>query len=574
VDARTKQFVSGYLTHDRALSVYEDAVGLCVSGGAPRFADATHAAVALESGDAAAWLAAFRADGSAALDRVHGRFAVVIIEPAERAITLATDRFATWPLCYAEHPEGLCFADRADEVPGHNRRVCPQSVFDYLFFHVIPAPATILDGVQRLCAGHVLRWQDGKSELIRYWQPRFNERGSTDVDAASREFLRLVEQSVAREAAGRRAGAFLSGGTDSSTVAGMLCKVQGAPAETYSIGFDAPGYDEMTYARIASRHFGTRHHDYYVTPADLVTAIPRVAAHYDQPFGNSSAVPALICAERAAGDGVEKMLAGDGGDELFGGNTRYAKQRVLGWYGDLPGPLRGLMRLATLPGLRHAPVSKKVASYVDQASVPLPDRLQTYNLLLRTGVEAVLLPDFLAAVQTDRPLEMQRVWWHSVRARSDINRMLALDWKITLADSDLPKVIGATQLAGVDVGFPLLADELVEFSLGLPPSWKLRRLTLRWFFKHALRDFLPEEVIRKKKHGFGLPFGIWALEHPPLGAFVKEALHTIGERRIIQPAFLERLLREHLPAHPSYYGELVWVLMMLELWLRESHAEL
>ena len=122
-------------------------------------------------------------------------------------------------------------------------------------------------------------------------------------------------------------GCFLSGGTDSSTVAGTLKQVTGSAA-TFSIGFDAAGYDEMDYARIAAKHFGTDHHEHYVTPAELVSAIPKVAAHYDQPFGNSSAVPAYICATVARDHGVRKLLAGDGGDELFGGNTRYAKQKI------------------------------------------------------------------------------------------------------------------------------------------------------------------------------------------------------------------------------------------------------
>jgi asparagine synthase (glutamine-hydrolysing) len=158
--------------------------------------------------------------------------------------------------------------------------------------------------------------------------------------------------------------------------------------------------------------------------------------------------------------------------------------------------------------------------------------------------------------------------WRSVRAASLINRMLAFDWKYTLADNDVPKVVGATNMAGVDVAFPLLCDELVEFSLGLPPEWKLRRLTLRWVFKEALRGFLPDETLAKRKHGFGLPFGVWATQHERLQRLAGAALADFGARNVMRADFLRDLVAHWLPAHPGYYGELVWIVMILEHWLQ------
>src|SRR5262249_17453253 len=137
----------------------------------------------------------------------------------------------------------------------------------------------------------------------------------------------------------------------------------------------------------------------------------------------------------------------------------------------------------------------------------------------------------------------------------------------TLADNDLPKVIGATSVAGIGVAFPLLDDALVDFSLRLEPALKLRGTRLRWFFKEALRGFLPEEIIRKKKHGFGLPFGVWAHPHGDLKALAASSIHALGKRGIVREAFLDQLLREYLPEHPGYFGEMIWVLMVLEQWL-------
>ena len=225
-----------------------------------------------------------------------------------------------------------------------------------------------------------------------------------------------------------------------------------------------------------------------------------------------------------------------------------------------------------LPLVARLPLLKKGASYVEQARVPMPDRLQMGNLLLHLGPQQVLTPGFLAQVNLQGPLEHQRETWAWAReGASELNRTLAFDWQYTLADSDLPKVLGATALAGVGVSFPMLDEALLEFSLTLPDDYKLKGQKLRWFFKEALRGFLPDEIIDKPKHGFGLPFGPWALKHAPLRRLAEDSLHGLAGRGMGQPAFIQRLLAEHLPAHPGYYGEMVWVLMMLEQWL-QAHA--
>jgi asparagine synthase (glutamine-hydrolysing) len=191
-----------------------------------------------------------------------------------------------------------------------------------------------------------------------------------------------------------------------------------------------------------------------------------------------------------------------------------------------------------------------------------------YNLLVRLTHARVFDPGFLTQVDVEAPLAQQRAVWSAARAQSAINRNLAFDWKFTLADNDLPKVVGTTGLAGMAVRFPLLADELVDFSLTLPPHYKLKGLKLRWFFKEALRGFLPDEILTKKKHGFGLPFGHWVLKDPALGKLVDDSLGAIATRGILRPGFVREIKHQLLPEAPGYYGEMVWVLMMLEQWLR------
>ena len=557
---------SGASRHERGPTV-----ALCE--GEPAFIDADLARLAREQGTAAAWLELHARAGTRAPERVHGSFACAIVDRRERTAFLAVDRFGIDTLCYALVAGGLAFASRADAVLPQSRDIDAQALFDYLYFHVIPAPRTLRPGVLRLLPGHCAVFADGRLELRRYWQPVFEERTARSFESLREEFLSLAEAAVAQATGPEPTGAFLSGGTDSSTVAGMLSRSATGPVRTYSIGFDEPGYDEMEYARITARHFGTDHHEHYVSPAELVEHIGNVVAEMDQPFGNSSVLPAYSCARMARADGVERLLAGDGGDELFGGNTRYAKQRVFEAYGLMPpavrrfgveGPFAAAPFLRTWPGLR------KVASYVEQARVPMPDRMQMYNLLQRVGVEAMLEPDFLAVVDLREPARQQRTWYGAQGADSLINRMLAFDWKYALADNDLPKVTSAARAAGVVTAFPLLDQRLVNFSLGLPPAMKLKGLQLRWFFKEALRGFLPAATLTKKKHGFGLPFGPWAVRPGPLRDFALDSLAAFARRGYVRPDFIRTLVERDLPAYPGYYGELVWILMMLEQWLARS----
>ena len=526
------------------------------------------------AGEAERWLDRYARQASSAANDVGGAFSVVIVDFNEHRALLLVDRFGIETLCYRHADRTLSFADAACDVPGSAKRLSRQSLFDYLFFHVIPAPQTVYADVSRLEAAHRLVVSKASATASRYWKPAFGEDVRRPLSSRKNEFLDIVQKAVVEEAEGSASACFLSGGTDSSTIAGMLTRARGVPAHAYSIGFQADGYDEMEYARAAARHFGLAHHEYYVTPEDLVGAIPGIAASLDQPFGNSSVLPTYFCALRAREDGFTRMLAGDGGDELFGGNSRYALQNAFEIYQAVPRWLRNnlLEPLACRsPLFLRVPVFRQLGGYVRHARREMPDRLNAFNFLHFLGIEEVLDPEFRADIDVDSPIKQQRAIWAASHAGSLTNRMLEYDWKFTLADSDLPKVRAASQSADMTVGYPFLSRELVDFSLSVPPSWKVKGFTLRWFFKQALTNFLPREILRKKKHGFGLPFGTWMLRHPPLRALAEDALQGIATRGIVRSSLTQELLANRLPQAPAFYGELVWILMMLELWLR-SHA--
>lgn len=511
----------------------------------------------------------------AILADLSGEFVCCILNDHLQEAVLAVDRMGTRPLFYQLSQQVLLFGTSADSIvmhPSGVSEVDPQSLYSYIFFHMIPGPDTIYLGQKRLLPGEYLIYRNGRIEVKKYWQVQFKENEKRPFAELKTEFLALLHSSIRETAEDQKVGTFLSGGTDSSTIAGILSQVSGQPAKTYSIGFEAAGYDEMGYARIAAQHFATQHHEYYVTPEDVVTAIPQIASIFDQPFGNASAIPAFYCAQMAKADGLDKLLGGDGGDELFGGNERYAKQYIFSFYEKLPLVLREkfITPLALKVPANIVPgIIRKMRSYVEQATVPMPERMETYNLLIRYHPENVFTREFLASIDEAYPLTLLRKIYNQTHAGSLVNRMLASDWKFTLADNDLPKVIKACELAGMNVAFPLLNSEMVDFSAHLEPQLKLKGTKLRYFFKEALRGFLPDEIIAKKKHGFGLPFGIWLQQHKMLQAQAADSLNDLRSRKIVRPDFIDKLLGQHLHEHPSYHGTMVWLLMMMEYWYKQ-----
>ncbi len=551
---------------------------LAVINGNPYFTDRRLAERARTHGMAAAMIHAYLEYDLAAFKLLAGHFSATIVDSKNSLTLLATDRSAVYPVVYTVTQNQLIFGSSLDMLKRHplvKSKIDSQAIYDFVFFHMIPSPGTIYQDHHRLLPGQYLRFTKGKAEVGSYWEMQFTENAQLPFEELKSVFLDTVRQAVKDATNDTRTGAFLSGGTDSSTIAGMLGEVTGKPAETYSIGFEAEGYDEMEYARIAARHFGTHQHEYYVTPNDVAHAIPLIAAAYDQPFGNSSAVPSYYCAKFAQADGMEQLLGGDGGDELFGGNTRYAKQKIFSLYEALPESLRRSAiepLIFGIPGGNAILPVRKLRSYIEQASVPLPARLETYNLLNRLGAVNVFTPEFLATIDADHPFALMNSLYHGVHAKTQINRLLALDLKFTLADNDLPKVIQTCHLSGIKAAFPLLDDKVVAFSASLAPDLKLKGTRLRYFFKEALRGFLPDAILTKSKHGFGLPFGEWLRNNEALQTMSYDSLESLKGRGIIQAAFIDELRQLH-QTHSGYYGTMIWVLMMLEQWFR-THTDI
>lgn len=546
--------------------------GLAMIVGNPFWKTGDLKEIAKKQGHAEALIKAYHATDGNPETLIAGAFSFALIDPSSTKAILGIDRLGQYPLYYLKNGDELIFGTTANCILAHpsiKREIDPQGIYNYVYFHMVPSPSSIFKGLKKLPAGHIIEFDDHNIKLQQYWFPDFQEYTPGNFTTLKNELRHTLTRSVKRAIGKEPAtGAFLSGGLDSSTVTGMLSEARNEEVEAFSIGFSAEGYDEMSYARITAKHFNVKLHEYYVTPNDIVDALPLVATSYDEPFGNSSALPAWFCAKLAKDNGIQRLLAGDGGDEIFAGNERYARQTVFERYHRIPAALRNNIIEPAVNGLPfNWKLAEKALSYIDQANTPLPDRLQSYNFLHRHSPAEIFNKNFLEAVNTEQPLFLQREIYDTPKNASDLNRMLYLDWQYTLADNDLRKVSHMCALADIDVAYPMLDDQLVNFSCTIPSKQKLNGKNLRDFYKKSLTGWLPDQTINKSKQGFGLPFGIWMQEHKPLQEMVYDNLLALKKREYFNPEFINQLIDLHRTGHAAYYGELIWILAVLELWM-------
>jgi asparagine synthase (glutamine-hydrolysing) len=351
-----------------------------------------------------------------------------------------------------------------------------------------------------------------------------------------------------------------------------MTRLTGEPVNAFSIGFHEDRYDELDYARLAARHFGAILHTRIVKPDDALAALPGLVDVYDEPLGNNSAIGTLFCAALAREHGVSRLLAGDGGDEIFGGNERYRVDQVFARYGRVPAPLRRallepvLLKLpADMPGILG-----RARRYIRRASIPNPRRFYSYEFHVAQNAAELLEPDFLRRVQPDAPWQVLEEHFRRPEAASELNRLLYLDLKLTIGDNDLFKVTRTAELGSVGVRFPFLNLPLVEFMGMLPASFKVRGLEKRYLFKRAFRSLLPREILAKRKHGFGVPTAEWLRSHSGIRELARDTLLSARteQRGYFRRGALEDLFARHDRETAPFYGDILWSVLMLELWHR------
>ena len=502
---------------------------------------------------------------------LRGAFAMMVFDDDAGRLVLARDRLGHKPLWYALGPDRVVFASEAKallEHPAIDGALDRQSLVYYLTLGYIPAPRTAWAGVRKLPPGHVLVAGTSADPPRPYWGPGPAE----DTPLAGHE-PGLVREALTRSVAARMVsgvpvGALLSGGIDSSIIVALMAAAAGAGGgvRTFTAGFAEAEFDERGAARRVAEHCGTQHTELVIRP-DAGAAVDQLVGMYDEPLGDSSALPTwLIC--RAARQYVTVALTGDGGDEVFGGYDRYRALRLARM-----GPVKYVLTRAAAAVVRpwapHDERSRLRRWLRFAEALPHPPSVQYFLFRRLFGPEdlAVLLShEFAAGVD----LEGAARWFCDLYERPDVEdeavRAQYHDLNTYLPDDLVVKAEVASRAASLELRAPMLDHDVVELGLALPPAVKLDARRGKKVLRAAFRDLLPADVLERPKRGFGVPLGDW-LRRDLLGMLRETLLdRALADRGIFRAEALAALIDEHAAGKGDHRHGL-WALLILARWL-------
>ncbi|TAN02999.1 MAG: amidotransferase 1, exosortase A system-associated [Rhodanobacteraceae bacterium] len=517
--------------------------------------------------------------GTECLQRLVGQFAFAVWDMRARRVYLARDHVGVKPLYYGFTTRGdLVFASELKGILAHPdvaRELDPRALEDYLALGYVPEPRSIFRSVFKLSPGHWLGWAAGEAPPVprQYWDLPFALDNALTESEACTQLRSQLDRSVASQmVADVPLGAFLSGGVDSSAVVASMTRASREAVRTCSIGFDHDAFDETGYAQQVALHLRTRHFEKRVGGDDS-SMLDALAAIYDEPFADSSALPTYRVCELARRH-VTVALSGDGGDENFAGYRRY---RLHAWESG--------MRARLPTGLRQ-PLFGSLGNLYPKADwAPRPLRAKTtLQALARDDVEAwfhsvsttpaavrqqLYSTDFKRDLQGYSALSVFRA--HAAHAPTEHPLLLAqyLDFKTWLPGDILTKVDRASMAHSLEVRVPLLDHRLIEWASSLPPALKLRHGEGKYVFKKMLEQDLPHEVLYRPKMGFSVPLAAWL--RGPLRVQMQDAIGkgALAECGHFEPATLDRLVRQHLTGRHDHSATL-WKLLMLDAFLRRT----
>ena len=505
--------------------------------------------------------------GEGVFARLRGMFGIAVWDRATRTLLLARDRAGQKPLHYTELSGRLYFASEIKSLLAAGAvqpRLNPGALDHFLAFLYTPRDTSIFEGVHKLPPGHYLRWRDGRATVHQYWRIAADEPfGGSEQEAVDRLRSVLADAVRSHMVSDVPLGAFLSGGIDSSAVVGLMAESSSRPVQTFSIGFDEPEFDELEHARTVAQHFGTDHHEFVVRP-DGLAILDDLVGHFDEPFADSSAIPTWYVSEIARRH-VTVVLSGDGGDELFGGYDRYLPHPRVARFDRLPLPgLRGAAALAW-PLLPHGVKGKNFLRHVARdANGRYLDSLTFFHADERA---ALYSHDMRAAVGERAESALAR-HFDRFQALPHESRMMRFDFETYLPEDVLTKVDRMSMAHSIESRVPLLDNNVIDFAATLPARFKIRDGRRKHVLKAALETVVPASILSRRKQGFGIPLGTWF--RGGLTDVFSDVLDAPATRQrgYFEPAFVKRLLREHMSGDRDHTLRL-WQLLVFELWHRQ-----
>jgi asparagine synthase (glutamine-hydrolysing) len=503
--------------------------------------------------------------GPAFVEALRGMFAIAIWDARHGRLVLARDRFGIKPLYYRVAGGQLSFASELKALlrqPGFSREIDPAALEAFLAFNSIPAPLTIFSEARKLPAGHTLVAESGEVEIHRYARPTPvpADQVRTEGDEALAEELRgrLRDSVRAHLVSDVPVGVLLSGGIDSAALTALAAAESGYRVSTFSIGFEEQSFDELEQARLVAKRYGTDHHELVLRP-DAVDLLPRLVDAFDEPFGDSSALPTYLVSQLAS-DTVKVVLSGEGGDELFGGYYTYVADRLAPRIGKAAPLLRPLVdRLPSSSG--KVSFDYKAKRFVRAAHLPPVERHHAWKEIFSADAQDELLSDS----RTSDPLDVYRARYGETEGAEELARLQDLDLGIYLVDDLLVKTDRASMAHSLEARVPFLDPVVAELALALETKQKVRGFSKKRLLRRAAAPLVPREIIRGRKQGFSIPVAAWL--RGDLAGFARDALssETIERQGYLDPGAVTRVLDEHITGEEDLSRQ-IWGLLNFTLW--------
>ena len=521
----------------------------------------------------------YEQEGLDFVKRLRGMFAVAVWDVPRRRLVLARDRVGKKPLYLRREPNRVLFASEiksilaADDVP---RRIDQQALREYLALGYVPAPRTMFEGIEKVLPGHLVVFENGAMRDTEYWDAPFDtQENHSEEDWVRQVREKLLESVRIRLISDVPLGAFLSGGIDSSAVVAAMAQFSDRPVKTYSIGFEGQDkfYNELPYARVVADAFRTDHHEIIVRP-EVAELLPKLVWHLDEPIADSAFFTTYLVS-RLARESVTVILSGVGGDELFGGYRRYLGDAMFRYYGLLPGAVRKSLLPALidhLPQDRHSGWKNNIryaSAFIKTAQLDPVSRYMSYVTVFPAAVRSRLLRQPAGSASSiDEPAsEVLSSYFAKCHSKDGLNRIMYADIKTSLSDDLLALTDKMSMAASIECRAPFVDQELIELAGRIPSSVKIRGMKMKHLLKKVVQPWLPDEILNRKKRGFGAPVGSWMRND--LQPLVDEML---SESQVKQRGFFdENVIKEIIASHnaqQSDHTDHLLALVTLEQWCR------